>query len=220
MKITYRFISALLLIVAMIVFSNLQAQTQLPEWAITSATSKAEAAAKELSLTTEQQTILRDALAAREYGNYLKTKDLTTQEEKNVVFKAGYVEYMDKLNAKFPADLVLKITQFLAGKPITKATTTQIPEWAITSATTKAAAAAKELSLTTEQQTILRDALAAREYGNYSKTKDLTTQEEKNIVFKAGYVEFVDKLNAKLPAEMVFKITQFLAGKPVVKAVQ
>ena len=59
-----------------------------------------------------------------------------------------------------------------------------------------------------------------REYGNYSKTKDLTLQEEKNAIYKAGYAEYVDKLKAKLPAELVFKITQFQAGKPVIKAVQ
>jgi len=220
MKTTKRFISALLLLVAMIVFSNLQAQTQIPEWVMKSATTKAEAAAKELNLTPDQQIILRDALATREYGNYSKTKDLTTQEEKNVVYKAGYAEYVDKLNAKFPADLVFKITQFQAGKTVSQASTTQIPEWVMKSATTKAEAAAKELGLTMEQQTILRDALAAREYGNYSKTKDLTLQEEKNAIYKAGYAEYVDKLKAKLPAELVFKITQFQAGKPVIKAVQ
>jgi hypothetical protein len=78
------------------------------------AVQKTKLMSKELSLTLVQQQIVAAAIAKRDLDNSEKIKGLMTQDEKKVVCRTNYLEYVSNLKAQLPALLVTKITTWEA----------------------------------------------------------------------------------------------------------
>lgn len=84
-------------------------KTPVSQSHIDRAKAKTEIMAKELSLTPEQQELVAGAIARRDFDNSIKTRGLTTPEEKSVVYRATYLEFVATLKTKLPSSIVNKI---------------------------------------------------------------------------------------------------------------
>lgn len=85
----------------------------------------------------------------------------------------------------------------------------KIPRTYLNQGALKAVKIAKEFSLNIEQQNLVAMAIAKRDFENNIKVKYLTTQEERDVIYRINSMEFVSMLKEKLPLSMINKINEW-----------
>lgn len=215
------------LLIVLFLSAALYAQNEVPTWIKRNVNTQVENATKALNLNSDQQTVLRDALTERELNNFQLTKNLTSDDERNKVYKDGYANYVNKLKAKLPKDVVAKITQFQADKtvePVNPISTVNVPapvattnqtksltlsKWAINSATKKVNDMTAELQLTEEQKKVIINEMAIRNEKNAQMTANLTSYDEKKPVYDKNRKDYIAQLKQKLPQELATRVVKW-----------